>query len=228
MTDLPIPNEDNVKPTKTTNVPVADIDFGNVVGKVRDKWEKSTWLTLQWMTFPEFQTKANEYQTTLTERLQTGKNRPQITQSLKNVNKEIDDKVANIKGYIADKYGKENAVSYYSAFGIEFYKKAYLIPSDQNNRSEALGLMVSAIDANGFNDKTYGKDYWTALKVQFDDLLQSASDTDGTVSSKVGDKNKLKKGLKKALNSIVLSIKANYPDSYKQELRTWGFQKEKY
>ena len=37
MTDLPIPNEGSAIPTKTTNVPVADIDFSNVVGKVRDK-----------------------------------------------------------------------------------------------------------------------------------------------------------------------------------------------
>ena len=228
MTDLPIPNESSVTPTKTTNVPVADIDFGNVVGKVRDKWETSTWLSLLWITFPEFQTKANDYQTTLTERLQTGKNRPQITQSLKKLNKEIDEKLANIKGYIADKYGKNSAVSYYPSFGIEFYKKAYLIPSDQNSRSEALALMVNAIDANEFNDKTYGKTYWTNIKTQFDALLLSASTTDGTVSNKVGNKNELKKGLKKALNAIVLSVKANYPDTYKQELRAWGFQKEKY
>lgn len=228
MTDSPISNEGSATPTKTTNVPVADIDFGNVVGKVRDKWETSSWLTLLWISFPEFKTKANDYQTTLTQRLQTGKNRPQITQSLKNINKEIDDKVANIKGYIADKYGKGNAVSYYSAFGIEFYKKAYTIPFDQNSRSEALGLMVNAIDANGFNDKTYGKTYWLDIKSQFDALLLSASTTDSTVSNKVGDKNELKKGLKKALNAIVLTVKANYPETFKQELRVWGFQKEKY
>jgi hypothetical protein len=48
------------------------------------------------------------------------------------------------------------------------------------------------------------------------------------VASKVGDKNILKKELKKALNAIVNIIKANYPDNYKEELRNWGFQKEKY
>ena len=228
MTDLPIPNEGSAIPTKTTNVPVADIDFSNVVGKVRDKWEASPWLTLLWITFSEFKAKADDYQTTLTQRLQTGKNRPQITQSLKKLNKEIDEKVANVKGYIADKYGKDSAVSYYPSFGIEFYKKSYLMPKDQNSRSEALELMIKGIDANGFNDKTYGKTYWTNIKTQFDSLLQTASTTDGSVSNKVGDKNELKKGLKKALNAIVLSVKANYPDTYKQELRTWGFQKEKY
>ncbi len=29
-------------------------------------------------------------------------------------------------------------------------------------------------------------------------------------------------------NLVYYEIKANYPDSYKAELRNWGFQKEKY
>ena len=44
----------------------------------------------------------------------------------------------------------------------------------------------------------------------------------------MGNKNILKADLKKSLNAIVSVIKANYPDNYKQELRNWGFQKEKY
>jgi hypothetical protein len=48
------------------------------------------------------------------------------------------------------------------------------------------------------------------------------------ISIKVGDKNVIKKRLKKALTAIVHGIKSNKPDTYKQELRNWGFQKEKY
>ena len=40
-------------------------------------------------------------------------------------------------------------------------------------------------------------------------------------------KNKLKE-LNKTLRALINLIKANYPDTYKAELRTWGFQKEKY
>ena len=89
-------------------------------------------------------------------------------------------------------------------------------------------MIVAAISANGFDDKTYGKAYWLNIQTQFDELLGSASAIDSTVSNKVGDKNVLKKELKKGLNSLVAVIKGNYPDTYKQELRTWGFQKEKY
>ena len=34
--------------------------------------------------------------------------------------------------------------------------------------------------------------------------------------------------LRKVLNSLVLLIHCNYPDTYKSVVREWGFQKEKY
>jgi hypothetical protein len=38
----------------------------------------------------------------------------------------------------------------------------------------------------------------------------------------------LKRVERKILNSLVLLIHCNYPDTYKSVLREWGFQKEKY
>ena len=32
----------------------------------------------------------------------------------------------------------------------------------------------------------------------------------------------------KVLNALVWVLKGNFPDTYKEELRSWGFQKEKY
>ncbi|MEM0542798.1 hypothetical protein WFZ85_09215 [Flavobacterium sp. j3] len=228
METTPPKNESTTKPVKTSNVPLADIDFGNVVEKASDKWILTPWLTLLWMTAEEFKVKSDNYKTTLAVRIQTGSNRPQITKSLVNINKEIDEKLSYVKGYIAEKYGKDNAVSYYASFGIEYSNKTYRFPFDQNNRSKALALMVDAISANGLNDKMYGKDYWLEIQTKYDDLLAAASSNDGTVSNKVGNKNALKKELKVVLNSLIFSIKANYPETYKQELRAWGFQKEKY
>lgn len=228
MPTTPNQNDETTKPVKTTNVPLADIDFGSVVKKVKDKWALSPWLTIRYITFVEFEPKANLYQTILNARIEYGKNRPQVTQAIKNIDKEIEKRVSNVKGYIADKYGKENAISYYPSFGIEHYKKSYIIPKDQNTRSESLELMSNAIVANGFADKTYGQMYWEDIKTRFDELLEEASQLDASVSSKVGDKNLLKKELKKVLRSIVIIIEGNYPDTYKQELRVWGFQKEKY
>lgn len=181
-----------------------------------------------WTTATDFAIKTTDYQTTLEARKQTGSARPQITQALKTLDKDINDKIAYVKGYIVDKYKKEAAKSYYASFGFQQIGKAYKLPTDQNGRSAALLLMISAIDSNGFGAKEFGTAYWTGVKTQYDDLLSQASTKDSQVSIKVGDKNILKADLKKVLNAVILTIKANYPDTYKSELRSWGMHKEKY
>lgn len=213
------------KPVKTAAIPQADVDFGNTVKLVSTKWATSSWLTLAYLTSAQFTTKATAFQTTLATRQQSGSTRSQTTQALKMLDKSIDNALVYVKGYLLDKYKKENDKSYYAAFGFE---KGARYPRDQNSRSAALKLTIEAIAANGFGTKEFGTAFWTGIKTQYDALLTTASTTDSTVSTKVGDKNALKAELKRALNSIVFVIKGNYPDTYKQELRNWGFQKEKY
>ena len=126
MGTTPKPNEAPTKPIKTSNVPAADIEFGAVLKKVSEKWILSNWLTLQWITAIKFKSDADAYNAALAVRINTGKSRPQITKALKNIYKEIDEKLANVKSYLAEKYGKEDALSYYPSFGIEFYNKRYI------------------------------------------------------------------------------------------------------
>ena len=221
-------NSKNEKSTKTRNVPVADINFGNVITSVSEKWAASSWLTLKWLTVAQFQADATSYNDTLSIRLSKGATRPQITQTLETLEKTMDTHLSYVKGYLIDKYKKENSTSYFAAFGIEHKGNRYLLPTDKNKRVEALKLMISALTAHGFEDKEFGLAFWTSLQQQYSVLVKEATTTDGQVSVKVGDKNILKKNLNKGLNAIIYTIKANYPDTYKQELRDWGFQKEKY
>lgn len=228
MKDETIPVTGNGKPVRRSNVPSADVDFGSVITKVNTAWTANTWLTLRWTTKADFTTKSTAFNATLSTRKQTGASRPQITSALKILDATIDTSLAYVKGYIVEKYKKEAAPGYYPAFGIVHKSNAYIFPKDQNTRSASLQLMITAIAANGFGTKEYGTTFWTNIKTQYDALLNSASTTDSTVSTKVGDKKVLKTDLKKVLNSLILAIKANYPDTYQNELRSWGFQKEKY
>lgn len=218
----------NVKPSKKGVVPVTDVNFGEVITSVSKKWASSNWLSLQWLTAAEFDTNAKNYNTVLNARLKEGSTRPQITKALGTLDKTIDGALSYIKIYITEKYKKENATSYYPEFGIEYKINNYLFPADQNKRLLALDLVIAALQTHGFENKEYGVAFWTPIKAQYKLLLEQALAKDGEVSVKVGDKNALKNNLKKGLNAIVNTLKANYPDSYKQELRNWGFQKEKY
>ena len=217
-----------VKPSKKGVVPVTDVNFGKVITSVSNKWGSSSWLTLKWLTAAEFDTNAENYNTVLNARLKEGSTRPQTTKALAILDKTINGALSYLKIYITDKYKKESATSYYSEFGIEYKTKKYAFPRDQNKRLLAIGMVIAALQTHGFKDKEYGVAFWTAIQAQYKLLLEQAIASDGEVSVKVGDKNALKNNLKKGLNAIVNALKANYPDSYKQELRNWGFQKEKY
>jgi hypothetical protein len=230
MSDLTTPTtvDQKSKPVKKINVPVADIDFGNLANTVSVKWATSPWLTLQWLNSTEFSTKTASYYDTLGTRIKKGGARPQLTKALQVVEKKIDEGILNVKNYILEKYKKENAKSYYASFGIVQKGNGFSLPKDQDGRSKGLELLVDAIAENGFGDKQYGTQFWKAVQTEYDTLLAEASATDGTISTNVGDKNVLKKEIKKVLNSIIAVIRGNFPDTYKTELRNWGFQKEKY
>ena len=216
------------KPNKKSSIPAADSDFGKVATSVSANWTPNPWLTLKWTTAAEFSTAAAAYNATLAARQSSGGTRPQITTALKALNKEIDNSVAFVKGYLAEKYGKDKSLGYYPAFGISYFSNKYALPVDQSNREDSLTLMLEAIESNNLQDRTYGLAYWTGIKNNYVNLVTQARALDGGISQKVGNKNDLKMKIKKSLNAIINVLQGNYPDTYKQELRLWGFQKDKY
>lgn len=216
------------KINSTNNVPASDISFGKVAVDVATKWMATPAITVLWKTSAEFSDEVTAYNNILSKRRNDGGNRPQLTKALVTLDKQINNGLLYVKGYIIDKYKKETAPSYYPSFGIEFRYKKYIFPIDRNKRLSSLKMMVDAIDANGFGSKEYGTAYWTSIQTQYALLLQQTTTLDGTISIKVSTKNQLKASLKKAMNSLILILKGHYPDTYKAELRAWGFQKEKY
>ena len=222
------PNMPSAKPIRKQTVPTADIDFGAVAKSVSAKWTANNWLTLKWLTAANFATEAANYNETLQVRLNAGSIKPQNAKAAVNLEKQMDDALSYVKGYIVEKYKKESAASYYPAFGIVHRGNRHILPTDREARIAALDLMIGAIETHGFQEKEFGTDFWSNMKIELEDLVSQSTSVGGKISIAVGDKNVLKNNLKKGFNSIILSIKANYPDTYAQELRSWGFQKEKY
>lgn len=222
------PNMPSAKPIRKQTVPVADIDFGAVVKSVSTKWSANNWLTLKWLTDATFAADAASYNAVLKVRLDAGSVKPQTAQAAMNLEKQMDDALSYVKGYIVEKYRKDNAASYYPAFGIVHRGNRHILPTDREARIASLDLMIGAIESHGFQDKEFGSDFWTNMKTALEEAVSQSTSVSGKISVAVGDKNVLKDNLKKGLNAIILTIKANYPDTYAQELRSWGFQKEKY
>jgi len=213
---------------KKQTVPRADIDLGSLCHLVGQNWTKSKWLTLQWMAVDEFVHSVAVYNALLTDKTVQGSTRPQITRYLRQLDKKIDNSIEYIKGYLVDKYSKTEAPAYYEAFGIIREGKGFTIPKHRNTRQESLAQMLKGIAQEGFTKNTYGQVFWADLKSKFDGYVAQAKQMDSGVSEKTGNKNVLKNVLRRGLNGLVLIIKGNHPDTWKTELRNWGFQKEKY
>ena len=63
---------------------------------------------------------------------------------------------------------------------------------------------------------------------RYDGLIQQARETDGNVSSKVGTLNQMRNESKKFIKCFIIVTKGNYSNTWKNELRDFGLQKEKY
>ncbi len=211
-----------------SNNPRKDADMSSLGLMVAPKWKENPLITMIWTNADQYQTNVNMFSATLTERQGTGGTRKEITGKLGMFDSKIDEGIAAIKGYLVYKYEKNNAPGYYPQFGIERVGKIFIVPRDRNKRAAALPLILAAVTTHGFTDEKYGTSYWQEIAGNYTELLTQAYAVDGTVAKKVGDKNELRKTIVKTNNALINIIKGNYPDTYKNVLREWGFQKEKY
>lgn len=209
------------------NIPASDIDLLTTAKNVTEKWRNTPAITLIWTNADNLVQKTAEYEQILTARISEGSRRPEVTKKLKNLDKQIDLGIGFIKDYLKELYHNDDK-SHYSQYGIIKTGNKYILPADRDNRISALALILEALDRDRLRDRAYGSAYWENIRNQYLPLKQEAADMDESVAGKVSDKNVLRDELRKHLFALVNVLKANYPDTYKSEMRVWGFQKEKY
>ena len=216
------------KPNTTATMPEADIDFMDVAKAVAGTWLANPAITLLWKTSSDFDKDVQAYATALGSRQNTGSLRPGLTQNLRLLDKKIDDAVAEVKVYIERKFKTANATAQFARYGIVKENRAYMISRDRNNRNASFDLMIAAIAADGFGSEEYGSAFWTSMKTDYNAALQLASTTTGDLSGKVATKNQQKQAIKKVLAALLLLLRGNYPETYPEMYRLWGWKKESY
>ena len=212
-------NPEEHKVVKTKSLPAKELELGAIATLASAKWTVSTWLTLLWLTPVQFATLVVNYKAALTIRNISGGTKKGVVQSMKLINKEIDDAMVYVKGYILEIFKKDRAKSMYATFGIQSKGGHYNLPDDIDGRAAALGTLLTAIRDNGLDDKEYGRAFWDDIKARFDELASQTTSLSSTISVKVGDKKELKKELLLALNSLIKAVQAIYPHTWKEELR---------
>lgn len=209
-------------------IPSTDIELIDLATRVADKWMSESFYVLKYIDAVQFKASVLSYSTTYANRSDAGMNRQPITAQLSVLDKQIDGSLKFIKGYLSEKYNNTATErSRYAQFGIEKVNNIYKLPVDRNSRRVALRKLLTALVAEGFDTNKFGIAFWQPIVDDYETLSHQAINTDGTVSINVATKNQQKMEIRKVLNSLVSLITANNPDTFKGELRSWGFQKEK-
>ncbi len=220
------PQPQTTNPTEA--IPAADVDFMDVAKTVAASWLANPAITLLWKTSGDFDKEVQNYAISLGSRISTGSVRPGQTLTLKQLDKKVNDAVTEVKVYIEKKFKKANATAQFARYGIVRENESYIFSRDRNNRKAAFELMIAAIAADGFGTEEYGTAFWTALQTDYAAALALASTTTGDVSEKVATKNQQKLAIKKVLTNLLLVLRANYPETYAEIYRKWGWKKESY
>lgn len=216
------------KPNRQQAIPQADIDLGAVATAVAAKWVATPAITLVWTSSAAFSTLASQYNTALGSRITTGAQRPGHSYTLAQLDNQVNAAVEEVKTYIKKKFKSDGASAQYPRYGIIKEGANWRMPKDRDERRQALGMMVSAIGDDGFDTEEYGDTFWTEMQEAYADALGAANDVDSRVSTGVGSKNMLKKDVRKVIVAIRFALRANYPDTYEEQYRAWGLQKEDY
>lgn len=216
------------KKTITVNIPRAESDLISIAKNVAEVWKTKPAFTLVWTTQEKFAGVINSFENSFEKRSDIKGNRSIVSGELKTLNNEINTSLQYVKNYLADTYSKKDAPTHYTRFGIVKQGGVYNLPRDNDDRLYALRNLAKAIDTAEFADQKYGKAYWADLLQRFEQAKTVAERSDAESSQHVGLKNEQKPVIRQTLNSLVLLIKANYPGTWRDELRVWGFHKEKY
>ncbi len=216
--------EEKKKKRKAMNVlPRKDADLSSIFKRVSLKWRANPSITLTYATQDEFVKLVEVFDTSYSEQLDVSRNRMSITYARKQMDKEINLAVREVKVYIEKKYKKKNALPHFSRFGIQKYKGGYVFPKDKDVRLGALPLMIKGIEDDGFGNEEYGTTFWQKMLDDYNNNLKESSDILQKVTKESSAKNIAKKELNKILTSLLFVLRGNYPSTYKSVYVVWGF-----
>jgi hypothetical protein len=218
--------------TKKTSVvrlmPYSQYDFLMLAESIVTKWSNTPHITLVWTNVEAFKKLVEEYRQNLQDRMQAGSGRSSQTQTLRELDNQINQAVEEVKLAILAKFGKNRGKAHFAEFAITKQIARFSLAKDRNQRVNALPTFVKAIKAHDLQIVDFDRTFFEELPAKYAAALQEAQQTDSAVSISVGNKNDLREQIESVITCLQWIIRGNYPNTYENELRGWGFHKEKY
>ncbi|GAB2868799.1 hypothetical protein [Hymenobacter ruber] len=212
--------------------PKKDGPLAEVARLVAEAWGKETWFVLRWKTQADFAKLVLEFSASITDKRSAAAARTPQSQRLQELDDQFDEGLRILKKYINEDsdYNKAKTDARLPGFGLITRKSGgFALTEDRDQRLVALrDMLLPAVAAAPFAKRDYGTAFWQTRFDEYQDLLGKTGGLAGQVSKSVSKKDVAKLELRKVLQAVVYALKANFPDTFEAELRSWGFRKESY
>jgi hypothetical protein len=226
-TDAPVGTISSKSSSSIPSIPNRDLDVLDLSKDVIPHWEESG-LKLLKTPIAVFKEDVATYEASLMDSSVHKAELSPAASQLEVLDSIIEEKSDNIKAYLKEVYGRNEATKHYSFFGFVYKNNAYNIPKKQNKRLQALAMMLNSFPKYEFSSRIYGLDFWQSIYDQYASYLNDSKSIIGNRSYTINDKNALKEKLQYKLRMIIKMIECNYEEDAPAIMRKWGFQKERY
>ena len=213
-------------------IPKKDGPLAEVARLAAEAWGKETWFTLRWKTQADFAKLAADFSGSISDKRSAATARTPQSQRLQELDDQFDEGIRILKKYINEDsgYDKARTDARLPGFGLLANKNGgFNLSRDRDQRLVALReMLLPAVAKAPFAKRDYGTAFW---QTRFDEYKELLGKTDGLaakVSKSVSQKDAAKLELRRVLQAVVYALKANFPDTFEAELRSWGFRKESY
>jgi hypothetical protein len=216
------------KEMTTKKSPVSDANFIIVAKNIVKAWKERPTYTLFW-TSPE---QLEQSVSMLEVLLDIGKTmkgeRTFQAGGIKDINTVINRQLVYVKGYLMASFPKKEAQAQYLRFGIvKLSNGHYGLPVGDEQRLHALQQLIKTLETSEYRDKRYGYNHWKNILIQLEESKHRAVASDSALLQYTRKREQIAV-IRQTLNALILLIRANHPQHWRNELSIWGFRKEKY
>ncbi|MGY3090220.1 hypothetical protein ACVWYF_003275 [Hymenobacter sp. UYAg731] len=173
-----------------------------------------------------------EFSASITDKRSAATARTPQSQRLQELDDQFDEGLRILKKYINEdsSYNKAKTDARLPGFGLLANKNGgFNLSRDRDERLVALrDMLLPAVAKAPFAKRDYGTAFWQTRFDEYEKLLNETGGLAGKVSKSVSQKDTAKLELRRVLQAVVYALKANFPETFEAELRSWGFRKESY
>lgn len=198
-------------------IPTTQRGRADLALRVKDSWLNFPELVFIWTTYAKYATNAVAFDAAVTARENTGLGRAQTTGTLTETDAKIDDGLAYVKGYLAEKFTKARDQDYYDEFGIIHYSGGYILPEGQTKRVKALEKLMAALVKHGLGGRDYGTAFWQPLYDTYKAASETAHSTAQDVTKAVDGRNQAETDVLEVLQALLPLLEAQYRDEEQRD-----------